>query len=61
MSSPNLSKQSDFRETAISIAVEDKVKLDKFKVHRREPYREVIKRILDEMEVARKGTSTVDE
>lgn len=29
------------------IAVADKARLDKLKVHRREPYRDVIKRLLD--------------
>jgi len=43
-----LSDQS--KETTIMIAVVDKIRLDKLKVHRREPYRDVIKRLLDQIE-----------
>ena len=35
-------------ETTIMIAVADKARLDKLKVHKREPYRDVIKRLLDQ-------------
>ncbi|HEV2119506.1 MAG TPA: hypothetical protein VGS11_05315 [Candidatus Bathyarchaeia archaeon] len=35
-------------ETTIMIAVADKIRLDRLKVHRREPYRDVIKRLLDQ-------------
>lgn len=35
-------------ETTIMIAMADKARLDKLKVHRREPYRDVIKRLLDQ-------------
>ncbi len=38
------------RETTIAIAVEDKARLDKLKVHRREPYRDVVRRVLDQIE-----------
>lgn len=39
-------------ETTIMISVTDKMRLDRMKVHRREPYRDVIKRLLDQTEKA---------
>jgi len=39
-------------ETTIMISVADKARLDRLKVHRREPYRDVIKRLLDQTEKA---------
>jgi hypothetical protein len=38
------------QDTTISIAISDKKRLDGLKMHRREPYKEVIHRILDDIE-----------
>ncbi len=38
-------------ETTISISKSDKERLDKLKIHRREPYKEVISRLLDDIQV----------
>lgn len=38
------------KDTTISISIYDKKRLDKWKVHRREPYKEVINRILDDLD-----------
>ena len=38
------------RDTTISISILDNMRLDWLKVHRREPYKEVISRILDDIE-----------
>jgi hypothetical protein len=37
-------------ETTIAITISDKLRLDKLKIHRREPYKEVIGRILDDLD-----------
>lgn len=46
MGAREIALQND--ETTIMIAVADKARLDKLKVHRREPYRDVINRLLDQ-------------
>jgi hypothetical protein len=38
------------KDTTISISSYDKKRLDSWKIHRREPYKEVINRILDDLE-----------
>jgi hypothetical protein len=40
----------DDQDTTISITFSDKTRLDKLKIHRREPYKEVIGRLLDDVE-----------
>jgi hypothetical protein len=42
-------------ETTISISRSDKSRLDKLKIHRREPYREVLGRLLDDIETIKKS------
>jgi hypothetical protein len=37
-------------ETTILVSTQDKRRLDRRKVHSREPYREVLKRVLDEVD-----------
>lgn len=50
------------KETTISISVSDKKRLDKLKVHRREPYRELINRILNDLEkIKQSGTNLPSE
>jgi hypothetical protein len=45
------------QETTISISRSDKARLDRFKIHRREPYKEVVSRLLDDLEKLRKTAS----
>jgi|GEM_PF-1828177 hypothetical protein len=41
-------------ETTISILKSDKERLDKLKLHRREPYKEALSRLLDDIEKIKK-------
>ena len=42
--------QSNNDETTILVSTRDKRRLDRRKIHSREPYREVLKRVLDEVD-----------
>jgi hypothetical protein len=42
-------------ETTISISRSDKMRLDQLKIHRREPYKEVLARLLDDIDKIKKS------
>jgi len=46
-------------ETTILVARRDKLRLDRRKLHSREPYREVLKRVLDEADSHEQGGPTI--
>jgi hypothetical protein len=48
--SDHLAMSENEPDTTISISKSDKLRLDKLKIHRREPYRELIARLLDDLE-----------
>lgn len=45
--------EEEGKDTTIAISSVDKKRLDAWKIHRREPYKEVISRILDGLETMR--------
>jgi hypothetical protein len=54
-----LLKMQSNDKTTILVARRDKLRLDRRKLHSREPYREVLKRVLDEADSREEGGSMI--